>query len=70
MAKYQNWLEPEALLLIEAWARDGLTDEQIASNMGIATSTLYNWKNEHLEILEALKKGTEYQREKAYSASN
>ena len=47
MAKYQNWLEPEALLLIEAWARDGLTDEQIASNMGIATSTLYNWKNEH-----------------------
>lgn len=59
VAKYQNWLEPEALLLIEAWARDGLTDEQIASNMGIATSTLYNWKNEHLEILEALKKGKE-----------
>ena len=59
MAKYQNWLEPEALLLIEAWARDGLTDEQIASNMGIATSTLYNWKNEHLEILESLKKGKE-----------
>ena len=38
---------------------DHLTDEQIASNMGIATSTLYNWKNEHLEILEALKKGKE-----------
>lgn len=25
--------------------------------MGICTSTLYNWKNDHLEILEALKKG-------------
>lgn len=59
MAKYQNWLEPEALLLIEAWARDGLTDEQIAENMGIATSTLYNWKKEHLEISESLKKGKE-----------
>ena len=59
VAKYQNWLDPEALLLIEAWSRDGLTDEQIARNMGIATSTLYNWKNEHLEILEALKKGKE-----------
>lgn len=27
--------------------------------MGISTSTLYNWKNDHLEILEALKKGKE-----------
>lgn len=55
--KYEEWLTEENLLRIEAWARDGLSDEQISKNMGIATSTLYNWKNEHLEILEALKKG-------------
>jgi transposase len=57
--KYQEWLEPEGLLKVEGWARDGLTDEQIAHNMGISVATLYNWKNEHLEILEALKRGKE-----------
>ena len=25
--KYQRWLEPDGLLLLEGWARDGLTDE-------------------------------------------
>lgn len=57
--KYHEWLEPEGLLRIEGWARDGLTDEQIAEKMGIAVATLYNWKNDYLEILEALKKGKE-----------
>ena len=59
MAKYQEWLEPEGLLKIEGWARDGLTDEQIAYNIGIHTATLYRWKEEHCEICEALKKGKE-----------
>lgn len=57
--KYEKWLEPENLILIEGWARDGLTDEQIAYNMGISVATLYNWKKSHLEILESLKKGKE-----------
>lgn len=57
--KYQEWLEPEGLLKIEGWARDGLTDEQIAYNMGISTATLYNYKKNHIEILESLKKGKE-----------
>ena len=56
MAKYEEWLTEEGLVLIGGWARDGLTDEQIASNMGIAVSTLYIWKKEHLEISETLKK--------------
>lgn len=54
--KYQEWLEPEGLLKIEGWARDGLTDEQIAHNMGISAKTLYNWKEKHLQILHALKR--------------
>lgn len=54
--KYQEWLTPEGLLRIEGWARDGLTDEQMAENIGISTSTLYEWKKSHPEISEALKK--------------
>lgn len=53
------WLEPDNLLRLQAWARNGLTDEKIAGNMGISVSTLYNWKNKHLDILEALKRGKE-----------
>lgn len=55
--KYQYWLTSEGLTLLEGWARDGLTDEQIAHNMGISAATLYNWKSKYLEIVEALKKG-------------
>ena len=57
--KYQQWLEPEGLTLLEGWARDGLTDEQIAGNIGINTSTLYDWKNKFPKITETLKKGKE-----------
>ncbi|MDT1995183.1 hypothetical protein CKN82_07000 [Carnobacterium divergens] len=57
--KYEKWITDEGLLQLEAWARNGLTDEQIAHNMGVSTATLYNYKRNHLEILEALKKGKE-----------
>ena len=59
MAKYQEWLEPDGLTLLEGWARDGLTDEQIAKNIGIAVSTLYDWKSRFPEFSKALKKGKE-----------
>ena len=39
--------------------RDGLTDKQIAHNMGITPSTLYAWKDKYPEISESLKKGKE-----------
>lgn len=57
--KYQEWLEPEGLLKIEGWARDGLTDEQIAYNMGINKATLYRWKEKYCDICDALKRGKE-----------
>lgn len=59
IGKYQKWLEPDGLLCLEAWARDGLTDEQIANNMGISLATLYNYKRDHMEILDSLKRGKE-----------
>lgn len=57
--KYQEWIEPDGLLKLEAWARDGLTDEHIAKNMDIDVATLYRWKKKYCEICEALKKGKE-----------
>ncbi|MDO4647416.1 MAG: helix-turn-helix domain-containing protein [Eubacteriales bacterium] len=57
--RYEQWLEPEGLLKIEGWARDGLTDEQIAKNMGIAPKTLYRWKDSYSQICQSLKKGKE-----------
>ncbi len=59
MAKYQKWLEPEKLTLLQGWAGDGLNDEQIAHNMGISLSTYYKWKNQYSEFSEAIKKGKE-----------
>ena len=57
--KYQEWLEPDNLIKLQAWARDGLTDEQLANNIGINVATLYTWKKKYNEINEALKKGKE-----------
>lgn len=59
MAKYDYWITEEGLKRLEAYARDGLTDEQIAHNMGIAVSTYYEWKKKCPEFSEALKKGKE-----------
>lgn len=57
--KYQRWLEPDGLTLLEGWARDGLTDEQIAEKIGCGVRTLYDWKNRFPQISQALKKGKE-----------
>ena len=57
--KYHYWLTPEGLLLIEGWARDGLTDEEIAKNMGIGIRTLYDWEKRFPQILQSIKKNKE-----------
>jgi len=59
MAKYDYWITDEGLLLIEGWARDGLTNEQIAHNMGIARQTLNEWGNKFPSISATLKSGKE-----------
>lgn len=44
---------------MQGWARDGLTNEQIAKNMGVGLSTLYSYQKQYNEIAQALKKGKE-----------
>lgn len=57
--KYQKWLEPDNLILIAAWSRDGLTVEQIAKKMGVSRSTLNEWAKKYPDISDTLKKGKE-----------
>lgn len=66
--QYKRWETEEGLAQLEGWARDGLTDEQIAGKIGIRRPTLYVWKKQHPDIDDALKKGKEvvdYQVEKS-----
>lgn len=58
-SKADEWLEQDKLTLLEGWARNGLTDEQIAHNMGIRRETLYEYKKKYPNIANALKKGKE-----------
>lgn len=41
---------------IERWAKNGATERQIAKNLGIAYSTLNQYKVDHPELVELIKK--------------
>lgn len=47
----------DGLSRVEGWAREGLTDEQIASKIGISAHTLYEWQNRFPQFSQTLKKG-------------
>lgn len=57
--KFDRWRTKEGLTLLEGWARDGLTDEELAGRMKISLSTFYAWKEKYSDISEAIKKGKE-----------
>jgi len=57
-SKYHTHVEPR-LIEIEGWARDGLTDEQIAYNLGVAYSTFKEYKKKYPDLMATLKKGKE-----------
>lgn len=59
MAKSKWEQVKDKLILVEGWARDGLTDEQIAENLGISQDTFYKYKKKYPEFSESLKKGKE-----------
>lgn len=57
--RIEDWSKPEKLVLIQGWRRDGLTVEQVADNIGIVKSTLYEWMKKNSNISNALKIGAE-----------
>lgn len=55
--KFKEWLTEDGLKQIQSWFRDGLTDIQVAKNMGISKTTFYDWMNKYPAISDAVKKG-------------
>lgn len=60
---YERWEKDgelkDKLILIQGMARDGLTQQQIADNLGISIDTLIENKKKYSEFNNALKKGKE-----------
>lgn len=54
-----KWLTEDALLLITGWARDGLTQKDIAHNMGVCLSTLTHWLTKNETLRKAINDGKE-----------
>lgn len=58
-AEYKKWQEPDNLIKLQGWARDGLTNEQIAQKIGVSRQTISVWCSKYTDIADALKKGKE-----------
>ena len=57
-SKYETNVK-DKLTLVEAWARNGLTDEQIGKNLGVAYSTFREYIKKYSALSAALKRGKE-----------
>ncbi len=55
--KITEWKKPERLNQLTEWSKTGITDLQLADNIGITRSTLYRWKQTSPAIAEALERG-------------
>ena len=53
--KYKQWLTKEGLIRIQGWARDGLTNNQIADKIGISKQTFYDWLKKYPDLSDSLK---------------
>ena len=56
----EKWLEPDGLLLVTAYARDGLSRKEMAKKMGIGLTTLHRYLNEFPNFRDAVKRGKEW----------
>lgn len=59
MAKSKWDSVKDKLGLVEAWCRDGLIEIEIAGKLGISKATMENYKRDHMDFLNALKRGKE-----------
>ena len=58
-SKAEKWLSQDGIELVAGWARQGLSDEQIANNMGIDVRTLYRWKKRYSQFCQSLEESKE-----------
>lgn len=70
MAKglYKDWITEEGLKKISNWVLKGLTNEQIAHNIGINDGTLYEWCKKYKELGDTLKRCKEVADEQVENA--
>lgn len=57
--KWDDFNNKENMIRLEGWARQGLTDAEIAGKIGIGTSTYYDWRKKHPEFNDVIKRGKE-----------
>lgn len=60
MSKITDWQDQDAIAAITGWAMCGLTNPEIAKNMGIEQTTLWRWASKNADICNALKKGKDF----------
>ena len=54
---YEEWLTDDGLTTIYGWARDGLTNDQIAHNIGVSGRSFAEWIARFPSLSSTLKKG-------------
>lgn len=54
--KYKRVVDRRRAKKIQSWFRDGLSDIQVAKNMGISKTTFYDWINKYPAIPDAVKR--------------
>ena len=53
-SNFSYWCGSDGLLLLSAWAREGLDENSIAARCGVSPATLKQWKKRSPEIALAL----------------
>lgn len=53
--KYEYWLTEEGQRQLREWSIKGLSDIQIAKNIGISKDTFYKWKQKYTDFADCLR---------------
>lgn len=56
----QEWEKPENLILLRGWKQNGLTNREIADNIGITDRTLYAWMKKSRTIAKTMLLGKDH----------
>lgn len=59
---------PEMCAQVQEWVEEGIVNHEIAARLGIAESTLYDWKNDHPEFKEAFTRAHNYRHQNVKNA--